>query len=195
MIYPSGTSNFNVYEDDGFSAQYKQDRYVQTKISSSLRGSSLTIKINKAQGTYAKFDPEKTTELSIKTNKVPRTIAVLIGNKEVHLTEAENLADFQKHDNCYYFDQHYLTNPYLAEFSANLEQTFLRIKLQQTNVCQNEITVEITGIVSTAVPVNELPLKNEALIVPVNLTQNDQKPPQILLQYLGSQYLAVTVIS
>lgn len=175
VIYPSGTSNFNVYEDDGFSAQYKQDRYVQTKISSSLRGSSLTVKINKAQGTYAKFDPEKTTELNIKTAKVPRTIAVLIGNKEVDLTAAENLADFQKHDNCYYFDQHYLTNPYLAEFGSNLEQTFLRIKLQQTNVCQNEITVEITGSASTAVPVNELPLKNEALIVPANLTQNDQK--------------------
>lgn len=175
VIYSSGTGNFNVYEDDGFSAQYKQGKYVQTEITSSLRDSDLTIKINKAQGTYANFEPEKSTELSIKTNKVPGKIEVLIGNKEVHLTEAENLADFQKHANCYYFDQHYLTNPYLAEFSSNLEQKFLRIKLQQTNVCQKEITVKIAGIATASVPVNELPIKNDDLIVPAELTQNDQK--------------------
>ena len=175
VIYPRGTGNFNIYEDDGFSAQYKQGKYVQTEITSSLRDSDLTIKINKAQGTYANFEPDKSTELSIKTNKAPGTIEVLIGNKEVHLTAAENLADFQKHDNCYYFDQHYLTNPYLAEFGSNLEQTFLRIKLQQTDVCQNEITVKVAGIAKASVPVNELPINNDALIVPANLTQNVQE--------------------
>lgn len=42
-------------------------------------------------------------------------------------------------------------------------------------MCQKEITVKIAGIATASVPVNELPIKNDDLIVPAELTQNDQK--------------------
>ena len=175
VVYPNGNSCFTAYEDDGFSAKYQQGDYAQTTISSHLLGSDLTIQIAKTKGTYTSFDPEKTTEIDIRTKKAPKAVKTMVGNQEISLNEVNSIAEFRSQENCYFFDQNYLVNPYLKEFSTNLKQTFLRIKLGQTNTSQNEITVKIAGIDTSATPVNSLPAEDDSLTTPTNLVQDDEK--------------------
>ena len=175
VIYPNGNSCFTVYEDDGFSAKYQLGDYAQTTISSHLLGSDLTIQIAKTKGTYTSFDPEKTTEIDIRTKKAPKAVKTMVGNQEISLNEVNSIAEFRSQENCYFFDQNYLVNPYLKEFSTNLKQTFLRIKIGQTNTSQNEIAIKIGGIAISAKLVNSLPAEDDSLTSPTNLVQDDEK--------------------
>ena len=175
IVYPSENSSFTVYEDDGFSAKYQQGDYAQTKVSSHLLDNDLTIKIDKTKGTYAGFDPEKATEVDIRTKKAPEAIKALVGNQEINLTEVNSKSEFQNQENCYFFDQNYVVNPYLKEFSTDLKQKFLRIKLGQIDTSQNEIAIKIGGIDTSAKPVNSLPAEDDSLTTPTNLAQDEEK--------------------
>ena len=135
----------------------------------------LTIKIAKTRGTYAGFDPEKVTEVDIRTKKAPEAIKALVGNQEINLTEVNSKSEFQNQENCYFFDQNYVVNPYLKEFSTDLKQTFLRIKIGQIDTSQNEIAIKIGGIDTSAKPVNSLPAEDDSLTTPTNLAQDEEK--------------------
>jgi alpha-glucosidase len=51
-IFPSASSSFDLYEDDGLSLKYKQGDYSQTHISSTLRSTGYSLTINKPQGKF-----------------------------------------------------------------------------------------------------------------------------------------------
>lgn len=172
VIYPQGTSSFTIYEDDGFSAEYQTGKYAQTKISSNLNDTDLTIKVAKTQGSYTGFEANKTTEFDVRTKTEPTSVTAKVADKTIRLTKVQNQRDFQARDNCYFFDQNYLTNSYLKDFDDNLTQTFLRIKIGKIDVSQNSITVKLTGINAAGVAVNELPAENDTIAAPTELTQD-----------------------
>ncbi|BDR60053.1 SLAP domain-containing protein [Lactobacillus xylocopicola] len=174
-LYPNGTSSFKVYEDDGISAQYKAGKYAQTLVKSELQGSNLTISVAPTQGTYTGIDTNRTTEFDVRTKAAPSSIKVKVGSQDVELRQATDLTDFQNSTNVYLLDQNYLTNSYLKDLGSGLEQTFLRIKLDNTDVSQNGITVTITGVDETANPVNQIPPESTAVAVPTDLIQDTAK--------------------
>ncbi|WP_420812400.1 DUF5110 domain-containing protein [Lactobacillus apis] len=189
VFYPAGDTNFTLYEDDGISAKYQKGEYAQTRITSQLADNNLTIKLERTQGGYEGFDPEKVTELDIRTKKAPVAIEVKVGNDEVQLTEVSSIEEFEKQANCFYFDQHYLTNPYLKEFDPKLEQSFLRIKIGQVDVVQTNLTVNITGIDDTPVAVNKIPTANDTVAIPVELKQDETQTTDTAISVLWEPVL------
>lgn len=171
-IYPNNSSKFTVYEDDGISAQYKNGRYAKTDVTSNLKGSTLTLKIGKTQGEYLGQENERTTEINIRTKSAPTAFKVKVGNKEVTLRQAENLEEFNKSTNVYFLDKDFLTNPYLKQFGDKLSQTFLRIKLDKTDVSQHDIEILIDGLDETANVENKIPNKNTKVPVPSGLKED-----------------------
>ena len=174
-IYPSGNSNFTVYDDDGISAQYKNEKYTRTQIHSALDGSKLTITVDPTKGTYQGMNPNKTTEFDIRTKSNPTTITVKIGSKDVKLRQASDLEDYQKSTNVYFLDNSYLTNSYLKDMGEGLKQSFLRIKLDKTDVTQNGIVVSLDGISEDANPVNKIPDESSEVKVPSDIKQDSDK--------------------
>lgn len=171
-IYPSKTSHFKVYEDDGISAQYQKGQYAQTTITSDLQDTALTINVAETNGNYAGFTPNKTTEFDLKTSQVPTAIEVKVGAKKVKLRQAKDIADFSQSDNVYFLDRNYTTNPYLVTMKGAVKQTFLRIKLAQTNVTQNAIVMSITGFKKDCEIVNQIPSENTKIAQPTDLRQD-----------------------
>jgi len=51
-VYPSASSSFDLYEDDGLSLKYKQGDYSQTRITSALNASGYSLTIAKPQGRF-----------------------------------------------------------------------------------------------------------------------------------------------
>ena len=51
-VFPYGESSYDMYEDDQLSLNYKTGNFSLTKITSSLKGSALTLKINKPTGKF-----------------------------------------------------------------------------------------------------------------------------------------------
>jgi len=51
-VFPYGTSEYNMYEDDNLSAAYKTGNYALTKITSALTTSGLTLKVAKPTGVF-----------------------------------------------------------------------------------------------------------------------------------------------
>ena len=189
VFYPAGDSNFTLYEDDSISAKYQKGEYAQTRITSQLADNNLTIKLERTQGEYEGFDPEKVTELDIRTKKAPVAIEVKVGNDEVQLTEVNSIEEFEKQANCFYFDQHYLTNPYLKEFNPKLEQSFLRMKISQTDIVQTDLTVNITGVDATPVAVNKIPAVNDTVAIPVELKQDETQTTDTAISVLWEPVL------
>ncbi|MDF7639372.1 glycoside hydrolase family 31 protein [Lactobacillus sp. ESL0791] len=171
-IYPAGENCFNWYEDDDISDKYKQGQSAQTKISSKLAGTELTVIINPTAGTYAGMTAERPTELAIKTEQAPTAVSVAIAAKDVVLHEAKDLEDFQKSANSYFWDRQYVTNPYLREMGADLAQNFLRVKIAPVDISQDKIVLRVKGVKLQTDAVNELPTKKIALAGPAGLSDS-----------------------
>ncbi|WEV71186.1 Rib/alpha-like domain-containing protein [Lactobacillus sp. ESL0785] len=171
-IYPSGTTEASVYEDDGISAQYKSDKSAETEVKSSLDGDKLTVTVSPTKGSYDGIDTKRTTEFNIRTKKAPSEVKATVGGKEVTLREATDLADYEKSSNVYYYDDAYLTNPYLKEVGSGLEQSFLRVKLGQTDVRQNGIELRISGVDETPNISNGIPGESTEVKVPANIVED-----------------------
>lgn len=177
-IYPNKASDFTVYEDDGISAQYKNNKYALTKIHSAVDNSKLTVTIDPLQGTYNGIELNRTTELNIRTKSAPTAISVKVGSKNIQLRQATSLEDYQKSNNVYFFDENYSTNSYLNNLGNDAKQKFLRIKIDKTDVSQNKITVLVSGINEQASPVNKIPAESSKLAAPTGLTQDTKKTTQ-----------------
>ncbi|MDF7639350.1 glycoside hydrolase family 31 protein [Lactobacillus sp. ESL0791] len=176
QIYPSGSSEFNVYEDDGISAKYKEGSKASTLVKSVLDGNKLTINVAPTTGNYDGMDKNRTTEFAIRTKKEPTAVTAKVGGQTVTLTKATSLANFNSGTNVYYYDQHYLTNSYLSDAGATgLDQSFLRIKLGQTDVSQNSIQVNVEGIDETPNITNTIPAEDASIKVPTNVKQDTSK--------------------
>lgn len=143
LFYPDGTSDFTVYEDDGISAKYREGEFAQTIVKSVKNNSDLEIAVLPTSGSYKGMEKVKSTELIIRGKKYPSTLNVKCGTSNIQLRRANDVKNFQKSTNAYFLDQKYLVNPYLAEFSNELGQSFLRIKLEDMDVTKSEIIVSL----------------------------------------------------
>ena len=76
-----------MYEDDGTSNDYKEDKNTTTKITSEVKGESVKVTVNKAEGKgYEGMVANRGTEVIINTRKAPEKVTVKVGGKDVELT-------------------------------------------------------------------------------------------------------------
>ena len=134
-IYPNGESEFTEYDDDGKTTDYLNGNYLTTKIISSLQKDRLKVTISPSK-TYGKndfFEREKSTFLVIFCSEQPKSVKVR-GHK---LTLAQSQNECIGRANSYFY--------------GNLDDEFvsrqaLMINIGSSDVCSNELVVDIKGI-------------------------------------------------
>ncbi|WP_114784281.1 glycoside hydrolase family 31 protein [Botryobacter ruber] len=98
-IYPSGTSFFDLFEDDGISEKYKEGGYSITAVASTASAQGTNVKIGAAKGNYQV--PERNYILKVHQEKAPASVQM--GSSKVATTTAAKFADVSTTG--WYYDQ------------------------------------------------------------------------------------------
>ena len=84
-IYPAGKTNYQLYEDDGLTRAYKQNKFATTNISCDNSSASTIINIDAIKGSYENMLPQRNYVLQIHTTKKPS--AIIINNKKLSASQ------------------------------------------------------------------------------------------------------------
>ena len=151
-IYPTASSAFTEYDDDGWSTAYLKGEHATTEISTELDKNELTVNIAPTQGKFNGQVINKATELRINVTAQPKKVSAKVGKKKVKLREAKTLDEFNNGSNVYYYD----AAPNLNRFAtkgSEFEKVELKknpqllVKLAATDVTANATEVTVKGIV------------------------------------------------
>lgn len=144
--YPStDLSEFIIKDDDGKTNKYLEDEIAKTKVSAKIdKNNKLVFNIEKTKGNYEGFVNNKSTNINILTSNKAKKIIAYIGGKEITLKEVNSIEEFNKSDNAYFYNDKYHYNSYMDKYAKDqLDQKFLMIKLEKTDVSLNDIKIEI----------------------------------------------------
>lgn len=190
-VYPSGDTNFEIYEDDGLTTDYKEGKSATTMITSSApktgKGKAV-IKAGVLNGDYEGIVTERSTEFIVNVSEKPTDLSLNVGSEKVQLTEAKSLEEFENGTNVYFYDASPNLNKYSTEGSEfeNIEITTapkLYVKSEKTNVKVNEVELTINDFINTQeISKNEV---NTDLSVPANFTAPEESitPNSITLNW------------
>jgi alpha-glucosidase (family GH31 glycosyl hydrolase) len=155
-VYPSGKSEFTLYEDDGKTVEYKEGKNTRTKVTSEIIGNKVDITVHAAKGKgYKGMGKERGTEVIVNTRVKPKNIhQVKIDNKNVKLREVTSEEEYQNSENVYFYNEHPNLNKYSTKGSP-FEKTEiitspkLYIKVGKTDITENDITFTVNGFDNT----------------------------------------------
>ena len=173
-VYPSGDTEFEVYEDDGLTTDYLENKSATTLVTSSApkagKGTA-TIKTGLLTGNYEGMVAERETEFVVNVSEKPSSLTTKVGGSEVKLTEAKSIEEYEKGTNMYFYDESPNLNKYATEGSefAKVEIATtpkVYVKVEKTDVTKNEVELTVKDFVNTQdINKNEL---NENLAAPSN---------------------------
>lgn len=156
-VYPSGDTNFEVYEDDGLTTDYKEGKSAKTMITSSApktgKGKA-TIKAGLLEGDYEGIITERSTEFVVNVSEKPKELELKIGNNKIELKEAKSLEELENGSNVYFYDESPNLNKYSTEGSEfeNVDiitTPKLYVKTEKTNVMINEVELTINDFINS----------------------------------------------
>ena len=133
-IYPAeGTNTFTEYDDDGRTDAYLDGKSTYTTVSQMMdTKGNLKVTIQKTQGDYEGFVPEKATQIRIYSQLCPKKITAKVGKHKQALTQAKDYNEWKNTPNSYYYG---------VEKDAYRQTSALMINMDKTDVTQNEITI------------------------------------------------------
>lgn len=148
LLYPNSATTFKVYEDDGKSPEYLEQKYAKTTISvhgpASNESGNVSIYLNKTTGSYKGMVKDRRTVLQIMASENVENIKAAINENNVYIKRVKTKDEFENNDNVYYFDQKFQVNPYMDKFCTH-KQKFLCIRIEETDVTESEIRINIKG--------------------------------------------------
>lgn len=160
-VWPSGKTEFTMYEDDGYSQEYKKsDAFATTRITSDapVHGKSdgtATIKVEKPIGNYAATgnSKEHKTEFIINVQKKPTGVALEAGGSIIP-REVRTLEEYHAADDAVYF---YHENPDLNKYEKAGSQfdtkiitsPKLYVKTAKTDITANDVILTVKGFNNT----------------------------------------------
>ncbi|MGN0233196.1 MAG: TIM-barrel domain-containing protein [Bacteroidaceae bacterium] len=144
-IYPAqGANSFTEYDDDGRTDAYLCGESAHTTITQLMdRKGMLKVTIQKTEGTYEGFVPEKVTQVRIYSQLNPQKITVKVGGRKLALTQVEDYNEWKSTPNSYYYgvgEDTYRKTPALM------------VNIAKTEVTQNEITLTTQVAADTTCP-------------------------------------------
>lgn len=163
-IYPSGTTTFTQYDDDGVTEQYQKGRSATTHITSSLDGKgNLTVTITPAKGNYLNFEKHKSTTLMINTNAKPREVKAMVGWRRIHLKELPLGMNTWNYNSVLNLNHFFTKGSRFSQPAYKNPQIVIR--LEKTDITTHAVTVNIKGF--KKLNVNSQLEKHGPLAVPV----------------------------
>lgn len=175
-VYPSGKSEFTMYEDDGKTVEYKNGKHSRTTITSEVSDDSAVITVEKTKGKgYKGMVKDRGTEFLVNTREIPENVTVKIGDKEIELTEVKSEKEYKDSENVYYFNEEPNLNKYSTK-GSEFEKTKiitspkLQVKVQKTDITANAVELTVDGFDNTQV--KEV-VDEEIPEVPTNLVADE----------------------
>ncbi|WP_440896570.1 discoidin domain-containing protein [Amphibacillus sp. Q70] len=151
-IYPSGHSEFTLYEDDGKTLDYQDDKNLRTHITSEVTDDeTVTITVGTAEGQgYQGMVTDKGTEFIVNTRQEPENLTAMVGDKEITLAEVSTEEEYNDSDNVFYYDEEPNLNKYATPGSEFEEVEIttapkLYVKVEKTNITANEVSLIVDG--------------------------------------------------
>lgn len=149
-IYADQSCEFNEYDDDGTTMDYKSGRNTRTLIGTEVNGDKLTVTISPTIGTYDGFVQQKTTELRINVSEQPKKLTAKVGGKKVTLTAVSSREAYDQGTNVYYYDAAPNLNRFAtagSDFAKTqiTKNPQLLVKFDKTDVSENELSLTVTG--------------------------------------------------
>lgn len=144
-IYPQGSSEFTLYDDDGTTDAYLRGDSATTRITSDLNAKGiLTLHIDKTEGTFDGMVKNQSTSFVVNTNARPKKVTAWIGGRKVALKEAADGANTWQ----------FVEAPELNRFSTPGSEAAavsvkknaqLVISLDKTDITAADVTVKVDG--------------------------------------------------
>ncbi|KAI8423664.1 hypothetical protein MSG28_012712 [Choristoneura fumiferana] len=151
-LYPCGETHFDVYEDDGVSAEYAKGDFAIVKVKMAFsdwdkeEARDLYISIGRTVGKYQGMVKERTTLLRIMTSVTTVDVKVMVEGEYMSLTEATSDEEFDIEENVYFLKEDFIVNPFLQNISEEkLKQKFLMIKLRKVDVTKEKIQLKVVA--------------------------------------------------
>ena len=106
-VYPSGNTEFEMYDDDRETQEYKEGKGTTTLITSKAPKTgtgTATITVNPARGSFTGMKPARGTQFIVNVLKEPTALSATINNQEVALRKVNTQEEFDNaRDNVYFF--------------------------------------------------------------------------------------------
>ncbi|MDY0393871.1 glycoside hydrolase family 31 protein [Virgibacillus halophilus] len=150
-VYPSGKSDFTLYEDDGKSVAYKDGKNISTKITSEEADGKAVITVNEAKGQgYKGMVKERGTEFFINTRQHPDNVTVQSGDKEIELKAVKSEKEYEEGENVYFYNESPDLNKYATKGSEFEKKEIitapkLQVKVGKTDVTKTAVTLTVDG--------------------------------------------------
>ena len=173
-LYPSGTTSFTEYDDDGVTELYRSGESTTTLIEQVLDDKgNVTVTVNPTKGGFNGFVKEKTTIFRVNASAAPKKVAVKIGKKSVKLVQTASLEEFNKSENVWFYDAQPNLNRFAtkgSEFEKTeiIKNPVILVKLAKNDVTTDAMTLSIAGYtfnINSSLLVNEGTLETPKAII------------------------------
>lgn len=149
-IYPNGEQTFKLYEDDGYSKEYRNGNFAMTTITAKApqnQAGTLSVTISAAEGSYKDMPESRMYELAIHTKVAPQSIKV--GDNVVNLVSSK--ADFDSASGfCGFFDKDMVGGVLFVKTPAVSVRETVAVTVDTVDNCP--VPVEVTDSDIPAVP-------------------------------------------
>ncbi len=177
-LYPSGTTSFTEYDDDGVTELYRSGESTTTLIEQVLDDKgNVTVTVNPTKGGFNGFVKEKTTIFRVNASAAPKKVAVKIGKKSVKLVQTASLEEFNKSENVWFYDAQPNLNRFAtkgSEFEKTkiIKNPVILVKLAKNDVTTDAMTLSIAGYTFN---INSSLLANEGTLETPKAIISDEK--------------------
>ena len=177
-LYPSGTTSFTEYDDDGVTELYRSGESTTTLIEQVLDDKgNVTVTVNPTKGGFNGFVKEKTTIFRVNASAAPKKVAVKIGKKSVKLVQTASLEEFNKSENVWFYDAQPNLNRFAtkgSEFEKTeiIKNPVILVKVAKKDVTTDAMTLSIAGYTFN---INSSLLANEGTLETPKAIISDEK--------------------
>ena len=144
-IYPQGSTSFTEYDDDGVTELYRNGEFTLTRIEQTLDGKgNVTVTVNPTEGCYNGFVEEKTTIFRVNASAEPKKVAVKVGKKNVKLTQASSIEEFNNGENVWFYDAAPELNRFATKGSEFEKVQMIKNPVIMVKVAKRDVTADAT---------------------------------------------------
>ncbi|WP_251716562.1 TIM-barrel domain-containing protein [Lactobacillus agrestimuris] len=140
VFYPQGKSQINFYADNDY-VDYAHN-HSETKITSNLDSSMLTITIDPTKGDFSGMESELPTALNIMCDSYPDGLTVKINDQVINMQEYGTVDTFAHAKEGFFYNTNYSWMPEFDQYRDST-QPALQIKLAKRDISDSKITITI----------------------------------------------------
>ncbi|MBS6116160.1 discoidin domain-containing protein [Thomasclavelia spiroformis] len=186
-FYPSGSTQFEAYEDDGKTLGGASST---TLITSDVKDGTATLKAEKAVGSYTGMVKERSTEFVVNVSKAPTKVTGNVAGKDVEFTAVSSQEEYDAAEgNVYFYNESpaVAVKDYATEGTkyANIEDTTtpkLYVKsAEKADITEYDFTVNVEGFENTQDLGEDI--EDSSVAVPTNFVEQSKTDSEITLDW------------